>query len=212
MSPEARPVRVCVIDDDPRIGDGLRLLLKSARGFDCVGCFREGPEALRRLPSLETDVVLMDINLGSTSGIDCVRQLKRTLPGVQVLMLTVYEDSEKIFQSLKAGASGYLLKRTPRDQLLQAIREVHGGGAPFSSHIARKVVRFFQEPPAAPGLETLTPRELEILERLSGGAMYKEIADQLGIALDTVRKHVRSVYEKLHVRSRSEAMLKYIQR
>ncbi|MCI0534975.1 MAG: response regulator transcription factor [Verrucomicrobiales bacterium] len=205
-------IRICIVDDDPRIGEALELLFHSAKDFACDGFFQTAQEALAQVPRLKPDVVLMDINLGGASGIDCVRALKRKVPEIQVLMLTVYEDSEKIFQSLIAGASGYLLKRAPKEQLLRAVTDVHQGGAPFTSNIARKVVQYFQELPSAKELETLTPREREILDQLARGCLYKEIASHLGIALDTVRKHVRSVYEKMHVRSRSEAIAKYLKR
>ena len=165
------------------------------------------------IPRERPDVVLMDIQLPGLSGIDCVRTLKASVPEVQFLMLTVYEDSEQIFQSLQAGASGYLLKRTASAQLLEGIRDVHAGGSPMNSHIARKVVQFFnQRQKAAPELESLTVREKEVLELLARGQMYKEIATKLGITLDTVRKHLQSTYQKLHVHSRTEAVVKFLQR
>lgn len=204
-------IRLCVVDDDPRVAEGLALLFRSVSGFRCEGCFQSAAEALAQIPALNPDVVLMDINLGDdTNGIQAVRELKRLRPHTQVLMLTVYEDSEKILQSLVAGASGYLLKRAPREQLLRAINEVQQGGAPFTSHIARRVVEYFHQLPATGVFEKLTVREQEVLEHLARGSLYKEISADLGIALDTVRKHICSIYEKLHVRSRSEAIAKYL--
>jgi len=164
-------------------------------------------------------VLLMDINLPGMLGTECVRQLKSLAPGLPVLMLTVYDDSEQVFKSLMAGATGYLLKRTPKEKLLEAIREVHSGGAPMSRQIARRVVQFFQEIdqlPAetqrAPEIATLTEREQEVLACLAQGHIYKEIANLLNISFETVRTHVRSIYEKLHVHSRTEAVLKYLGR
>jgi DNA-binding NarL/FixJ family response regulator len=203
-------IRLCIVDDDPQIAEGLQLLFRTSEDLQFAGCFDTSAEALAQVPRLKPDVVLMDINLGRTSGIDCVREMKRLLPETQVLMLTVYEDTDKIFRSLVAGASGYLLKRTSKDELLRAIREVHAGGAPMTSNIARKLVQYFQQLPGPADFEQLTPREKEILKELARGCLYKEIAVQLGIALDTVRKHVRSIYEKLHVRSRSEAIVKFL--
>jgi DNA-binding NarL/FixJ family response regulator len=205
-------IRVCVVDDDARVGRGLELLLNGTREFVCDGCFQDGAQALAQIPQIKPDVVLMDINLGGQSGIECVRQLKEVFPETQVLMLTVYEDSDKIFQSLIAGATGYLLKRTPKEELLRAIMDVHSGGSPMTGHIARKVVQYFGRLSPPGELVRLTAREAEVLDHLARGAMYKEIADLLGISLDTVRKHVRSIYEKLHVRSRSEAIVKYLRR
>jgi DNA-binding NarL/FixJ family response regulator len=202
--------RVCIVDDDPGISEALCLLFKTSEEVKCEGSFTTSETALREIPRLKPDVVLMDINLPGIDGIECVRRLRQVLPKANILMLTVYEDSDKIFQSLVAGASGYLLKRTSKEQLLRAIREVQQGGAPMTSDIARKVVQYFHQLPAPNQFETLTPREYEILQHLAKGAMYKEIAAELQIALDTVRKHVRSIYEKLHVRSRTEAVLKFL--
>ena len=172
----------------------------------------DGESALAQLPALRPDVVLMDIRLPGLSGIECVRRLKAVLPGVQIVMLTVFEDEERVFDALAAGATGYLVKRTPPAEILAAIAEVRRGGSPMSSAIARKVVQAFQHSRrSAPGgaLE-LSPREQEILTLLARGLRYKEVADQLGIALDTVRSHIRRIYEKLHVTSRTEAVVKFL--
>lgn len=206
-SPEV--VRVALVEDDLRIRQGLSFLVGGSAGFKWVGDFANGEDALARLPALTPDVILMDINLPGMSGIECIRQLKKLLPGSQLVMLTVLEDHERIFQSLTAGASGYLLKNTPPARLLEAIREVFHGGAPMSAQIARCVVEAFRHPmriqePAS----TLTPREQEILALLAKGFLYKEIADQLTLSVETVRTHIRNIYDKLHVRSRTEAVMK----
>ncbi|MDE3068768.1 MAG: response regulator transcription factor, partial [Verrucomicrobiota bacterium] len=170
-------------------------------------------DALARLPHDKPDVVLMDINLPGMNGVECVRQLKPLAPQVQVMMLTVYEDTENIFNALAAGASGYLLKRTPGRELLEAIREVHRGGSPMTTHIARKVVSSFQRTPAAAtSAEALSPREQEVLDCLAQGFLYKEIADKLGISYETVHTYIRRIYEKLQVRTRTEAVAKFLRR
>jgi DNA-binding NarL/FixJ family response regulator len=211
--PTSGPLRVSVVDDDEEFRDNLALLMSRAEGFLCVSRHGKAEDALRRIPDLAPDVVLMDINLPGISGIECVRRLRSLAPETQVLMLTVYEDSERIFQSLVAGASGYLLKRTPGAQILEAVRDVRAGGSPMTSHIARKVVQYFnqQRSPDSP-LEALSGREREVLDRLARGRLYKEIAAELAITIDTVRKHLQSVYHKLHVHSRTEAVVKYLQK
>jgi len=188
-------------------------------GFQCLAAYADGPSALKDIPANRPNVVLMDINLPGMQGTECVRRLKTVAVDVPVLMLTVYDNSEQVFKSLKAGAMGYLLKRTPKEKLLEAIREVNSGGAPMSRQIARRVVQFFQEidqMPAdaqqSPEIATLTEREEQVLASLAKGHLYKEIADLLDISFETVRTHVRSIYEKLHVHSRTEATLKYLGR
>ena len=172
---------------------------------------RTGEEALAGLPSEAPDVVLMDINLPGLSGIECVRRLKALRPSLTILMLTVYEESDQIFDSLRAGASGYLLKRSAEKELLEAIAQVYQGGSPMSSLVARKVVQFFNRlGDAAPELQRLSPREMEILELLSRGAAYKEIGDRLALSIHTVRMHIRGIYGKLQVHSRGEAVSKYL--
>jgi DNA-binding NarL/FixJ family response regulator len=209
-------IRVAVVEDDKRIAGPLLALLQRAPDFDCLGVFHSCEEALERIPEAKPDVVIIYINLPGMDGIGCVRKLKQSLPHLNILMFTVYEDSEKIFDSLVAGASGYLLKRSPREELIEAIRDVHAGGSPMTSNIARKVVQHFQKP-ARPSkssseVNSLTEREQEVLELLAKGAMYKEIADQLGISLDAVRKRIRGIYQKLQVRSRTEAVLKFLKK
>jgi DNA-binding NarL/FixJ family response regulator len=209
----SKMIRVCLVEDDDKIRESLIILIEGTDGFRCVGAYESAEEALRDIKRIEVDVVLMDINLPGMSGIECVQQLKSIKPTLQIIMLTVYEDSEKIFTSLEAGASGYLLKRTPPDQLLQGIRDVHSGGSPMSAGIARKVVESFKkEPPPADTTASLTDRETEILDLLSKGKRNKEIADTLFISPSTVHTHIHNIYEKLHIRSRSEAILKHLQR
>jgi DNA-binding NarL/FixJ family response regulator len=214
-----QPIQVAVVEDDPNLRANLAAMLNSASGFKCQATYPDGVAALRGIPANRPDVVLMDINLPGMLGTECVRQLKDLTPNLPVLMLTVYEDSEQIFKSLMSGATGYLLKRTPKDKLLDAIREVDAGGAPMSRQIARRVVQFFQKVNELPTdmqkpaiVVDLTDREKEVLEALAKGYAYKEIADQLHISFETVRTHLRTIYEKLHVHSRTEAVLKYLGR
>ncbi len=209
-------ISVSVVEDDAGVRANLINLIDGAPGFSCRASYSDGPSALAGIPGNRPDVVLMDINLPGMLGTECVRQLKITAPGVPVLMLTVYDDSEQIFKSLMAGATGYLLKRTPKDKLLEAIREISNGGAPMSRQIARRVVQYFQDvkqlaatPSRAPEVETLTRREMEVLALLAKGYAYKEIADVMNISFETVRTYVRSIYDKLHVHSRAEATIKY---
>lgn len=206
-------LRVSIVEDDDDIRAHLAQLILRTTGFELTSQHGTAEEALEQMPRRPPEVVLMDINLPGLSGIECARALKTSLPHVQILMLTIYEDSERIFQSLVAGASGYLLKRTPGAQLVEAIRDVRAGGSPMSSHIARKVVQHFnQQAGTAPELASLSARELEVLELLARGRLYKNIADALGISLDTVRKHLQSIYGKLHVHSRTEAAVKYLRK
>ena len=215
----AGPITVSIVEDEPGLRRELERLINGADGFRCLATYPHAEAALRELPANVPDLVLMDINLPGMSGIDCLGKLKSALPKLPVVMLTVYEDSDALFRSLMAGANGYLLKRTPRKDLLEALREIYDGGAPMSRSIARKVVDFFHQvsqlPPAvvqAPELQSLTPREQEILANLAKGYSYKEIASACGISGDTVRKHMARIYEKLHVHSRTEAILKYLGR
>lgn len=204
-------ISVAVVEDVKGTRDGLVTLLNRASGLKCIGAFATGEDALGEMPALQPDVVLMDINLPGMNGIKCVAQLKQSLPNTQMLMLTSYEDSELIFESLQVGASGYLMKNMDPEEIVQAVEQVHAGGSPMSMQIARKVVNHFRQiKKPASEVEQLTKREHEILALLAKGYLYKEIADQLGISLHTVRGHVHLVYEKLHVQSRTEAVLKYL--
>jgi DNA-binding NarL/FixJ family response regulator len=201
---------VVLVEDDRGLREQLAQILNSAPDIRCVGAFASAEEALEQIPARCPDVVLMDIKLPGMSGIECVARLKRLMPGLQIVMVTVYEDSERIFRALKAGASGYLLKSSPPPQLLEAVRDVHGGGAPMSSQIARQVVRHFHSAGAVPEQKPpLSPRERQVLELLSTGYIYKEIADQLDIGVETVRTHVKSICQKMHARNRLEAVARH---
>jgi DNA-binding NarL/FixJ family response regulator len=203
-------ITAAIVEDDAIVRDSLSRLVGGATGFRCVDACATGEEAIRRFIECQPQVVLMDVHLPRMSGIECTRQLKKILPATQVLMLTVYEDSESIFQALKAGASGYLLKRSEPEEVLRALGDVYEGGSPMTSQIARKVVQSFREPsPSADIAVSLTSRENEILSYLSKGFANKEIADKMAITVPTVRTHLRHIYEKLHVRSRTEAIVKY---
>lgn len=215
----AKTIEVSLVEDDPGVQANLARMIDSTPGFHCRAAYADGNAALKGIPANPPDVVLMDINLPGMLGTECVRRLKSLLPDVPVLMLTVYDDSEQIFNSLQAGATGYLLKRTPKDKLLEAIREISSGGAPMSRQIARRVVEFFkdvnrlpQNTQRAPEMDTLTEREQQVLAALAKGHAYKEIADLLGISFETVRTYVRIIYDKLHVHSRTEATLKFLGR
>ena len=206
-------IRVSIVEDNRGTRESLTELLGRAPSLRFVTAHPSGEDALKQIPVDPPDVVLMDINLPKMNGIECVAQLKQQLPKTQVLMLTTYEESDLIFDSLRRGASGYLLKNTLPADLVSAIEQVHAGGAPMSMQIARKVVNHFQQiKKPQSDMEQLTKRESEILALLAKGFLYKEIADQLGISLSTVRAHLHTVYEKLHVQSRTEAVVKYLER
>jgi DNA-binding NarL/FixJ family response regulator len=202
---------VAIVEDNSDFRATLAQYLNQAPGHRCVCACGSSEEALRQIPRLLPDVVLMDIHLPNMSGVDCTRRLKELCPSLQILILTVYEDNERIFGALKAGAGGYLLKRADPADILRAIQEVRQGGAPMSSQIARRVVQSFREQnQGAAQLESLSQREEEILQQLSKGYSTKEIADHLSVSVNTVRTHLQHIYEKLHVRSRSEAILKFL--
>jgi DNA-binding NarL/FixJ family response regulator len=204
-------IKVAIIEDDAWIRENLAARIAQTAGYVCVGSCRTGEEAVAKIPAQAPDVVLMDINLPKMNGIECVRQLKALVPSAQILMLTVYEDSDKIFNSLLAGASGYLLKRTPQAEILDAIAEVHRGNSPMTGHIARKVVQYFNRRGGASSeVEKLSQREREVLDHLARGIPYKEIASVLSVSIDTVRVHIKGIYGKLHVHSRGEAVAKYM--
>lgn len=209
----SKTIRVSIVDDEVDLRENIAGYVDASKGFKCVSVHSNAKEALAHLPSEKPDVVLMDINLGGMSGIECVRLLKPMMPDTQVVMLTVFEDTEKIFSALAAGASGYLLKRLSPVKLLEAIREVHEGGSPMSAPIARKVVQSLQPAPSAPSDEAtaLSPREREVLNGLAEGQAYKQIGDKLGLSIHTVRNYIRRIYQKLHVRSSGEAVAKYLQ-
>jgi DNA-binding NarL/FixJ family response regulator len=202
--------KVAIVEDDRGLREQLAQILGGARDVSFVGACASGEEAIERIHVLQPDVVLMDIKLPGMSGIECITYLKKALPSLQILMLTVYEDSESIFRALKAGADGYLVKSSPPEVLLDAIDDVRRGGSPMSSHIARKVVRHFHlVGPSPEESENLSAREQEVLNLLSAGYIYKEISDQLGIGIETVRTHVKNICEKMHVRNRVEAVARH---
>lgn len=204
-------ITVAIVEDDPRIRRNLAAMLGTADDIECVGQFASAEDALAKLPALQPRVVFMDINLPGRSGVDCVRELAVLDPKPQIVMLTSYDDSEAIFSSLSAGACGYLLKPIRTAQLLAAVRDVYSGGAPMSGQIARRVVETFNKPATASppsAAESLSAREREILQLLSEGYLYKEIADRLGVSYSTVRTHIERIYEKLHVQSRAQAVAK----
>jgi len=202
-----------VVEDHRGTRKNLVSLLDSEPGLRCLGSYATGEEAVKSIPLEKPDVAVVDINLQGMSGIECVGKLKAQMPNLQVLMLTTYEESDLIFSSLRAGANGYLLKSMPPEELVEAIEQVHAGGSPMSMQIARKVVDHFhaiRNPTSE--VEKLSPKEQEILALLAGGCLYKQIADQVGISLNTVKTHVRVIYEKLHVQSRTQATVKYLKR
>jgi len=206
-------ITISLVEDNHQLRGTLARLLDCADGFRCVSQYANAEDALAGLPKDKPDVVLMDINLPGMNGVECVRRLKQIAPEISAVMLTAYEDTENIFNALAAGANGYLLKRAPRAELLDAIREVQRGGSPMTTHIARKVVQSFQkQSPAAPAAESLSAREQEVLDHLSQGFLYKEIAEKMGISYETVHTYIRRIYEKLQVRTRTEAVAKFLRR
>jgi DNA-binding NarL/FixJ family response regulator len=207
------PIKVSIVEDNDQIREGLSVLINGSTGFHCVATYPTAENALKYLPTHMPDVVLMDIQLPGMSGIECVRELRRRLPELEIMMLTVYEDDDNVFNSILAGASGYVLKKTPPSELLKAISDLHNGGSPMSDRIARKVVHAFQEMGrSSKETENLTQRESEILSYVAKGFEDKEIAEKLFLSSETVRTHLRNIYKKLHVRSRTEATLKYLEK
>ncbi len=203
-------ITVSIVEDASGVREGLMRLLNSAPGFSCLASYPDGETALTQLPTQPPDVVLMDIDLPGMNGVECVRKLKTVLPDIRVVMLTVYDNPEKIFDALSAGALGYLLKKRVPEELLTAVRDAYSGGSPMSSQIARKVVQFFQNFPPANEVESLSTRELEVLDLLAKGFLVKEIADRTRLGYGTVRTYIRRIYEKLQVHSRSQAVAKYL--
>lgn len=206
-------ITVSIVDDEADLRKTIAGYLAAAGNIRCVSSYASAEEALQHLPQDKPDVVLMDINLGGMDGVECVRQLTPLMPESQVLMLTVFEDTEQIFRALAAGASGYLLKRLSPKKLLEAIHEVRDGGSPMSAPIARKVVHSFKAVPARGDASVdLSPRERSVLDGLAAGLAYKQIADQLGVSIHTVRNYIRRIYEKLHVCTRTEAVAKFLRK
>ena len=203
-------INVAIVEDDAKLRETLVRYLAAQDGIRCASAHGSAEAALVDLTKVAPDVVLMDINLPGMTGIDCVAQLRRTMPAAKVIMLTVFEESEQVFKALAAGAFGYLVKSNRPAKIIEAIREVHAGGSPMSGNIARKVVQFFQRnPPARSETDSLSAREMEVLQGLSKGHTYKQIAADLGISLGTVRTYIQRIYEKLHVHSHAEAVMKF---
>ena len=206
-------IAVSVVEDIQDIRESLQQLIEASDNFLCLSAYSNAEDALKDLPAVKPDIVLMDINLPGMNGIECIRRVKTLCPQLQFMMFTIYEDSEQVFDALAAGASGYLLKKTPRDKILPSIQELYEGGSPMSTQIARKVVAYFQkEKEASNNQAQLSAREREVLELLSKGFVYKEIAARLNIATGTVRQHIHKIYEKLHVQNRTEALNKFYRR
>ena len=204
-------ISVAIVDDERKLCESIAAFVNGSSGFKCVSSYHSAEAALEHLPADKPDVVLMDINMTGMNGVECVRRLKGLVPEMKIMMLTVYEDSDQIFQALSAGASGYMLKRSTPARLLEAIKELHEGGSPMSSSIARKVVASFQKSGQIREEKiNLSPREQTVLESMAKGLTYKQTADHLEISIDTVRTHVRRIYEKLHVKSNTEAVAKYL--
>jgi DNA-binding NarL/FixJ family response regulator len=207
------PITVSIVEDNEQLRNTLARVINRADGFRAVSHYGSAEAALEGLPKDKPEVVLMDINLPGINGVECVRRLKQVMPQILVVMLTVYEDTENIFNALAAGAAGYLLKRTKSAELLDALREVHRGGSPMTTHIARKVTEsFLKTGPSSSPTENLSEREQEVLDCLSKGFLYKEIAEKLGISYETVHTYIRRIYEKLQVRTRTEAVAIFLKR
>ena len=202
-------ISINIVEDLVEVREGLKQFISLNSEFNGTGSFGTAEEAIREIPGLKPNIVIMDISLPGMDGIECIRQVKDKTPGTQFMMFTVYENDEKVFEALKAGASGYMLKNTGLVQMIVALKELHEGGSPMSSNIARKLVSIFHEQgKARPQIESLSPRENEVLLLLSEGLLYKEIADQLSISIATVRQHIHKIYGKLHVENRTEALNK----
>lgn len=210
-----KKVRIALVEDNPKLRKSLSTLLNSTEDLQCVAACADGEEALRRLSSAAPDIVLMDIHLPGMNGIECVARLAELLPQVRIVMLTAFESSDEIFDSLAAGAHGYLLKSTAPEQLLDSIREVAAGGSPISGSVARKIVDFFRNKPPVPenkDMDVLAPREREVLKLLAEGCPYKQIAATMQVSVGTIRTYIERIYQKLHVHSRTEAVVKYFGR
>lgn len=205
-------IRVTIIEDDAATRQFLAAWIRDSQKFLLCGVHCDGPSAVTSIPSEKPDVALVDINLPGLDGVSIVHELKPLLPATEFLMLTVYNDAEQIFKALQAGASGYLLKQTPRDKLLAALEDVYNGGSPLNSQVARHVLQSFWRAPAEQGAEPLSEREETVLNMLARGCLYKEIADTLGISLGTVNTYVRRTYDKLRVHSRAQAVAKCLER
>jgi DNA-binding NarL/FixJ family response regulator len=206
------PIKVCIVEDLAEVREGLVELVQSDGELLMVSSFKDAEAAIEKLPAMHADIVIMDINLPGMSGIDCIKTIKEKCPDTQFMMFTVYENDEKVLQALKAGATGYLLKRTEPKRILESIKELNQGGSPMSSNIARKLLTLFVHEKTKTKKEVLSDRENEVLQLLADGLLYKEIAERLFIGHGTVRQHIHNIYEKLHVHNRTEAVNKYFER
>jgi len=206
------PIKVSIVEDLTEVRDGLAELVSSDKELSMIGSFEDAESAVDKLPKLQADIVIMDINLPGMSGIDCIRNVKEKCPDTQFMMFTVYENDEKVLQALQAGATGYLLKRTEPQRILESIKELNQGGSPMSSNIARKLLNIFLDKKKVTKKEILSERENTVLQLLADGLLYKEIAERLNIVHGTVRQHIHNIYEKLHVQNRTEAVNKYFDR
>lgn len=203
-------ISVSIVEDMPDVRDGVKRILNDSEDFICLSTYSNAESAMDELPYLKPDIVLMDINLPGMSGIECIRKVKKQSAGIQFMMFTIYENSEQVYEALTAGASGYLLKKTPHEKILEGLKELYEGGAPMTTHIARKVVSYFQKQTGTLAENSgLSSREMEVLELLSKGFLYKEISDKLFISTGTVRQHIHKIYDKLHVQNRTEAINKF---
>ena len=203
-----QPIKICIVEDLEEVRDGMVSLLTLDERFELLAAFPDAEKAADELPAWQPDIVIMDINLPGMNGIDCIKKVKALCPQSQFIMFTIYEDDEKVFEALAAGASGYLLKKTPFTKIAESLVELNAGGSPMSTQIARKVIKRFQNDEAKEQIETLSVRENEILQLLAKGLLYKEIGIKLSITTGTVRQHIHRIYEKLHVQNRTEAINK----
>ena len=203
-----RPISIAIVEDLEEVRDGIAKLIDLDPDFVVTDAFANAEEAILQLPNNPPDIVIMDINLPGMNGIECIRRIKDKCIGTQFMMFTVYENDEKVFEALKAGATGYLLKKTSPSVIVEALKDLHAGGSPMSSNIARKLVAAYQQQESSSPLLVLSSRENEILALLAQGLLYKEIADKLNIVTGTVRQHIHKIYEKLHVQNRTEAINK----
>ena len=201
-------ITITIVEDLQEVREGLEAMLNNSSDFLLLSSYQNGETALQHIGDEQPDIVVMDINLPGISGIECIKRLRDECPATLFIMYTIFEDDEKVFEALQAGASGYLLKKTPREKIPDALKELHAGGSPMSTHIARKVIKTFQQANRMPKSSLLTNKENEVLELLSKGYLYKEIADRLHITLNTVKQHIHKIYEKLHVNNRTEAVNK----
>jgi len=203
-----QPIKICIVEDLEEVRNGMATLLMMDERFELLATFADAEKAADELPTWQPDIIIMDINLPGMNGIECIRKVKHLCPNSQFMMFTIYEDDEKVFEALSAGASGYLLKKTPLDKVADNVLELHAGGSPMSTQIARKVINRLRNNEPVEMISILSPRENEVLQLLAKGLLYKEIAASLSIATDTVRQHIHRIYEKLHVQNRTEALNK----